>query len=76
MRYWEKVLRHAPKADKDRLEQVVLMLEQGKFPRDTIKLSDAEIYRVRVGNWRIQFHYYGRAVVIDDVSRRNKNTYN
>ena len=75
MKYWEKILRRASNSDKDRLEQVILKLENRELPNDVIKLSDRESYRVRVGNWRIQFHYESDIVVIDEVNRRRENTY-
>ncbi len=75
MKHWEKVLGRAPKKDKDRLEEIILMLERKEFPKNTIKLSDTETYRTRVGDWRIQFHYEDSLVMIDDISRRDGNTY-
>ncbi len=75
MKHWEKILKRASKADKDRLARVVLMLEKKELPANTAKLTDRDSYRIRVGNWRIKFHYEDDIVIIDDIDRRNENTY-
>ena len=40
-----------------------------------IKLSNKNQYRIRVGNYRIKYSVYDGRQIIDEVGRRDKNTY-
>ena len=41
---------------------------------DVVKI-DAHNYRLRIGAYRVLFHYEDDAPVIDDIRRRNEKTY-
>lgn len=47
------------------------------FPdcRNVKKLTDMEGYRLRVGNWRVIFTADLKIICIEEVRRRNENTY-
>lgn len=75
MKDWEKILKRAPKDDKDRIEEAINLLEQHIFPVDTIKLKGQEQYRTRIGKWRIIFHYEDSILRIDKTERRDGHNY-
>jgi len=75
MKDWEKVLKRAPKDDKDRIAGAIALLEKHEFPIDTIKLKGKEQYRTRIGKWRILFHYEDNILRIDTTERRDGHNY-
>ena len=75
MKDWVKTLRRASKNDRDRIGQAVGLLEKHIFPPDTKPLTGMSQYRTRIGDWRIKFHYVNEILIIDEVRRKNENTY-
>lgn len=61
----EKQLRKLPPADQRRVASVMLALADDPFPRGSRKLSGYEdVFRVRVGRYRILYSVSGRALII------------
>jgi len=75
MKDWEKRLRRASLCDKIEIDAAVVLLGQHVFPPDTLRLKGTRIYRTRIGNWRIKFHYDNAELCIDEIVRRNEKTY-
>jgi mRNA-degrading endonuclease RelE of RelBE toxin-antitoxin system len=60
----------------DRIEQAAEQLAQTGYG-DVVKLTGSDLYRLRVGNWRVIFEYSdgGLVVLALRVLRRNEGTY-
>ena len=70
-------LRAVPKRDLQRIERDILALAGQPRPPGVEKLTGADIYRIRRGNFRIVYKVYDdeRLVLIGGVLRRNERTY-
>lgn len=68
----EKVLRRLPSELRHRLDRAILALGDDPRPQGSRKLSDQELYRVRVGDWRIVYAIQEgeHIVLVLDVSPR------
>lgn len=73
----EKLLRKISARDRAALLAAMEELEAGAdIDRlRPIKLQGAELYRVRMGDFRIIFHKENGRIVIDSVRMRNEKTY-
>lgn len=77
MEKWKKQLRKIPRADRGRLLSALMLI----FTRDVSSLDrlqlkgNPNIYRVRVGNYRIIYHDDGRKITIKAIPKRDENTY-
>lgn len=61
----EKQLRKLPRADRERLARRMMALADAPFARGARKLTGYEdVYRVRVGRYRILYSVDGRRLVI------------
>ncbi len=69
----EKLLKKISKKNKGNLLRAMLLIQHGEI--SGIKLKGVEIYRVRVGNYRILYRIEKKMVVIDGIRRRNEKTY-
>ncbi len=71
-----KLLRKASAKDRQRLDELLELLISGKTQGLKIeKIKASDLYRVRVGRFRVIFHYDAKRVVIDSVRLRNEETY-
>ena len=73
-----KLLKKATKKDREKLLVVLEKLRSGVVSGLQIsKLKGEERYRVRVGRFRIMFHFEGKPkrIVIDVVRKRDEKTY-
>ena len=73
----EKQSRKVPKNYRERIEVVIERLVARDFSAlDRRRLKGYEnIYRVRVGNYRIIYHDDGGKIILKAIRRRNEATY-
>lgn len=74
----EKLLQKVSREDRERLLATMAALREGDLAGMNIKkLSNAAVYRVRVGKFRIQYSIdpETKAITIESVRRRNEATY-
>ncbi|OGI64220.1 hypothetical protein A2914_00765 [Candidatus Nomurabacteria bacterium RIFCSPLOWO2_01_FULL_41_21] len=73
----EKLLRKLSKEDRDRIILAVALIHSNDFQMlDFKKLSGVkDLYRVRVGKFRIKFRTHTTYNEIIEIVRRNDNTY-
>ncbi len=79
MEKWKKQLRKIPHGgDLDRIiEAITLLLARDLSTLDRLQLKGFEnIFRIRVGNYRIIYHDDGETITIKAIPRRDENTYN
>ena len=69
----QKLLKKINKKDKSRILEVIRKLLKGEL--QGIKLTDKNQYRVRIGDYRIKYIIKDRNIIIEEVRRRNENTY-
>ena len=75
MKKYEKLLRKLNGKSRDLVIGTIDRLIAGNIEGlDIVKLKE-NMYRARVGNYRIFFHYEKGATVVDDIRRRNEQTY-
>lgn len=75
MKKYKKLLKQIRAKDSERITKAVQALCSGDVHMlDVVKL-DAHNYRLRVGAYRVLFHYEDSAPVIDDIRRRSEKTY-
>jgi mRNA interferase RelE/StbE len=72
-----RALKALPSRDLARIERDILGLATQPRPPGSEKLTGADIYRIRRGNFRIVYKVYDdeRVVLIGGVLRRNERTY-
>ena len=72
----EKELDKVPSKDFLKIDRTILELKDNPRPHGVKKL-DAELHRIRVGDWRIIYSIFDheKRVVILRVARRNERTY-
>lgn len=74
----EKLLQRVSREDKERLLATMAALREGDLTGMNIKkLSNASLYRVRVGKFRIQYSIDSetKTITVESVRRRNEGTY-
>lgn len=72
----EKLLKKRKKEDRERLLETLAALKRGETKGlKIIKLTGSDMYRVRVGDFRIQFSINKKIVTIESVRLRNEATY-
>lgn len=69
----EKLLKKISKKDKEKI--LIFMEEVVKGNIKGIKLKGINQYRIRVGGFRIKYSIKDGKQVIDEVRRRDENTY-
>ena len=76
MREIEKLFRKISKKDRLTLrESIMLLIEKNHKGLDIKKLQGSDFYRMRIGTFRIIFHYEGGDVLVDSIRLRNDGTY-
>lgn len=78
MEKWRKQLQKMPWYDRARINVVVKLLFARDFSDlDRQQLKGREnVFRVRVGNYRVIYHDDGKTVTIVEIPRRSETTYN
>ena len=78
MENWIKQVKKMPWHDRARVSDTIKLLLAHDFENlDRQQLKGREnIFRVRIGNYRIIYHDDGRVVTIIEVPRRSDITYN
>lgn len=72
----EKLLNKSKRQDRERILQTIRTLKQGETKGlKIIKLTGSNMYRVRVGDFRIQFSINDKIVKIESVRLKNEATY-
>lgn len=72
----EKLLRKISQKERKSLLDVMLLLSRKDIHTlDIAKIKGTDMYRARVGNFRIIFHYENDEVVIVSVRQRSEKTY-
>ena len=73
----EKLLRRISKEDRNRIEQAISLIRDGNFfLLDVRKISGEEdLFRARVGNFRIKFRKCEKWNEIVEICRRGDHTY-
>ena len=73
----EKLLRKISRRERDELLAVIdsLDIESERQRLQPIKLKGSDLYRVRVGRFRIIFHIENGIAITDAVRLRNEKTY-
>ena len=74
----EKQLRRVPVKDAQRITEALVQLSTAPFKSDIVKLEGrGEVWRFRVGNYRILFEFYTkeRMIFIYEIIRRTTSTY-
>ena len=69
----KKLLAKMSKQDLARIREATRMLQAGEI--SGIKLKGQNVYRYRVGNYRILYVIHGGTNVIIEIKRRNESTY-
>lgn len=73
-----RAMRDMPPADAERIDAAFVEMREDPYSGDVkfLRGTDHELRR-RVGDWRIRYHVERdrRVIVVDDVERRNSNTY-
>ena len=77
MEKWKKQLRKIPRRSRDRIIAVLTLLFARDFSTlDRLQLKGHEnIFRVRVGNYRIIYHDDGEKITLKAIPRRDESTY-
>lgn len=77
MEQWRKQLRKIPRSNQTRvLAALFLIFARDFVTLDRLQLKGSEnIFRVRVGNYRILYHDDGEVITIKAIPRRDENTY-
>ncbi len=77
MEQWQKQLRKIPRNDRDRIFAALTLLLQRDYSILNLKQLKGyqNIFRIRVGNYRIIFHDDGEEITLKAISRRDENTY-
>jgi mRNA interferase RelE/StbE len=77
LRELRKLARQITRSDWTRLEQAIDDLRTDPRPRGLVKLSGADFYRIRVGDYRVIYviNDEERSVTITKVARRTETTY-
>jgi len=70
----DKLLGKMSKKDKARLLKVMLLIQNGDLSGIKLK-GPTNSYRVRVGVYRILYKKKGDGILIEEIRRRNENTY-
>lgn len=77
MEQWLKQLRKIPRRHRDRIEIALQLLFARDYSTlDRLQLKGYEnIFRIRVGNYRIIYHDDGEEIILKAIPRRDENTY-
>ena len=77
MEKWKKQLRKIPRSSRDRLYTALTLLLARDFATlDRLQLKGYEnIFRIRVGNYRIIYHDDGEEITLKAIPRRDEHTY-
>ncbi len=78
MEKWKKQLSKIPRKSKDRIIAALLLLKARDFSAfDRLQLKGFEnIFRIRVGNYRIIYHDDGEKITLKAIPKRDETTYN
>jgi len=72
----ERFLKKSPKDLKERILQKIKNLAEDPFPSDSKRIigRDEKIFRIRVGDYRIQYviYYDRKEVLISDIDKRER----
>jgi mRNA interferase RelE/StbE len=73
----DKDTRRIPHADRKKIDRAILDLASDPRPHGCKKLTDADGYRIRVGNYRVLYTIddQSRTVVVYRMKIRNESTY-
>ncbi len=77
MEKWKKQLRKIPKNSRGRILAVLFLVFARDFSTlDRLRLKGFEnIFRIRVGNYRIIYHDDGEKITLKAIPTRDENTY-
>lgn len=77
MEKWKKQLRKIPRSSRDRIYSALMLLLARDFSTlDRLQLKGYEnIFRIRVGNYRIIYHDDGAEITLKAIPRRDESTY-
>lgn len=77
MEQWKKQLRRIPRNSREHIAAVLTLLLTRNFSTlDRLRLKGYQnIFRVRVGNYRIIYHDDGEEITLKAITRRDENTY-
>lgn len=77
MEKWKKQLRMIPRSSRDRVFEALMLLLARDFKKlDRLRLKGYQnIFRIRVGNYRIIYHDDGEEITLKAIPRRDENTY-
>lgn len=77
MEQWRKQLRKIPESSRTRILAVLVLLRLRDFRTlDRLQLKGYEnIFRIRVGNYRIIYFDDGEKIVLKAILRRDENSY-
>lgn len=77
MEQWKKQLRRIPRGNRDRVVAALILLLARNFSTlDRLRLKGYQnIFRVRVGGYRIIYHDDGEEITLKAITRRDENTY-
>jgi len=73
----KKILNKVPKNIREKILLTIFLLEKGLTKNMDIKKirNSKKLYRIRVGKYRIFFMKEGNNLIIDNISKRDENTY-
>ncbi len=77
MEKWKKQLRKIPRKSRNRILSALTQLLVRDFSTlDRLRLKGYEnIFRIRVGNYRIIYHDDGEKITLKAIPRRDENAY-
>ncbi len=77
MEQWKKQLRKIPQSSRNLVLAALILLQARDFSKlDRLRLKGYQnIFRIRVGNYRIIYHDDGEKITLKAIPRRDENTY-
>lgn len=77
MEKWKKQLRKIPRGNRGSIYAALMLIFARDFSTlDRLQLKGYQnIFRIRVGNYRIIYHDDGKKITLKAIPRRNENTY-
>ena len=72
----KKLFKKISHKEREKLLDIVKQLKsKNNSNLKTIKIVGTDFYRIRIGKFRIIFHYEDKKVKIDSIKLRDKDTY-
>jgi mRNA interferase RelE/StbE len=71
----ERELRHLDKAVKIRVVSAILALAENPRPHGCLKVKGEELWRIRIGDWRVGYGINDQASVVDVIRVNHRSQF-